>query len=80
MKYLPGVKEIAKNLKTEIDIWKYFLSNEVLNLIVHYTNQHIQSVSANYQRERYAKDTDRNSSNFWTVIFSRDFKIKSPKY
>lgn len=58
IKQLPGVKRIAKDLKREIDIWKYFFSKQVLNLIVHYTNQHIQSFRANYQRERDAKDTD----------------------
>lgn len=58
IKHLPGVKAGAKNLRTELEIWKYFFTNDILNLIVHYTNKHIQSVRSNYQRERDARDTD----------------------
>ncbi|XP_050304767.1 piggyBac transposable element-derived protein 4-like [Anthonomus grandis grandis] len=58
IKHFPGVKVAAKGLKTEIAIWKYFFTNDILNLIVHYTNKHIQSARSNYSRERDGKDTD----------------------
>lgn len=58
IKHLPGVKGTARGLKREIDIWKYFFTDDILNSIVYYTNKHIQLVRPNYQRERDARDTD----------------------
>ncbi|KAK9737512.1 Transposase IS4 [Popillia japonica] len=58
IKHVPGPKTSTKDLKKELDIWRYFLSEDILNSIVHWTNIHIQSFRTNYQRERDAKDTD----------------------
>nr|XP_023026647.1 piggyBac transposable element-derived protein 4-like [Leptinotarsa decemlineata] len=58
IKYLSGVKPPVTNLKKEAEIWSHFFSDTILNIIVEYTNQHIQEKRVHYQRERDAKDTD----------------------
>ncbi|KAJ3646387.1 hypothetical protein Zmor_005897 [Zophobas morio] len=56
--HLPGPKTYAKNAKSIDDCWSLFFSNDILNLIVQYTNQHINSVKDKFARERSARETD----------------------
>lgn len=39
---LPGVKGEARQMKTAMEIWSLFFTNEMLEKIVFYTNQHIE--------------------------------------
>lgn len=58
IKTFPGVKVIAKNLKSPLDIWNFFFTDEMLEVIVESTNKKIQTLSQNYSRERDAKPTN----------------------
>lgn len=58
VKHLPGPKRVVKDLKTPLLIWKYFFNDEMLSMIVEYTNQRIQSSRENYGRERDARETN----------------------
>ncbi|KAJ8933128.1 hypothetical protein NQ314_014195 [Rhamnusium bicolor] len=44
-KIIPGVPRSLRYLKTPLDIWKTFFSDEILNTIVICTNQKIEVVS-----------------------------------
>lgn len=57
VKVLPGVPRRLQHLKSPFDIWNIFFSNEILNIIVTYTNQKIEAVSENFARERDHKPT-----------------------
>lgn len=56
---LPGVGQNIE-LESPISSWKLFFTNEILDDIVNHTNERIQKVRPNYNRERDAKDTSRN--------------------
>lgn len=56
--HLPGVKGDARNAKTILQCWECLFNMEILELIVKYTNQYIDSVKAKFARERDAKETD----------------------
>lgn len=49
---LPGVRSVVKNLKSLLEIWKYFFSDEVLDIIVENTNKRIYLIKPKYARER----------------------------
>src|SRR5580765_867125 len=48
----PGVKGIARDAKTPLEIWKLFFSDPVIDIIVINTNKYIESIAKNYIRER----------------------------
>jgi len=54
-----GVKGIAGDAKTPLEIWKLFFSDSVIDIIVINTNKYIESIAKNYTRERDAKPTDK---------------------
>ncbi|XP_024083616.1 uncharacterized protein LOC112127235 [Cimex lectularius] len=56
--HLPGVKGDARNAKTVLQCWECLSTTEILELIVKYTNQYIDSVKSKFARERDAKETD----------------------
>lgn len=53
-----GVKPYGQQAKTILDCWSLFFSDEILNMIVENTNQHILESSGHFSRERSAKPTD----------------------
>ncbi|XP_046399025.1 piggyBac transposable element-derived protein 4-like [Ischnura elegans] len=55
---MPSVTPETRNLKTVEECWRYFVSNDIIEIIVKCTNQHIRSIKSNYKRERYAYETN----------------------
>lgn len=55
---LPTTRLPTRNLKTPIDIWKYFVNNAMLEIIVENTNKYIDSIRSNFSRDRDARHTD----------------------
>lgn len=47
-----------RGLKVSLEIWKYFVTDEMLQSIVDNTNQYIISVRENFARDRDARLTD----------------------
>ena len=58
MTRLPGVKSAAKHATTHIEAWETFFAEEMLQLIVEYTNLEIQRIRGNYSRERNGNPTN----------------------
>lgn len=56
--HLPGVKGNAKNASTVLQCWESLFDSEILELIVKFTNQYINSIKDKFARERDAKETD----------------------
>ncbi|XP_026476242.1 piggyBac transposable element-derived protein 4 [Ctenocephalides felis] len=48
----------AKNAATPIECWSLFFTDEMLNIILTYTNQYIEEVKVKYERERDTKPID----------------------
>ncbi|KAJ8926975.1 hypothetical protein NQ314_020616 [Rhamnusium bicolor] len=48
----------TRTLNTPIEILKYFINDEMVDLIVQHTNAYIDSVSDNFERERDARSTN----------------------
>ncbi|KAJ8930156.1 hypothetical protein NQ314_017072 [Rhamnusium bicolor] len=55
---LPISRLATRTLKTPIEIFKYFINDEMVELIVQHTNAYIDSVSDNFERERDARSTN----------------------
>lgn len=55
---LPGVIGEARNSISRLDCWKCIMSDEVVNLIVKYTNIYIVKIQNRFQRDRDAKVID----------------------
>jgi hypothetical protein len=55
---LPGVTGKAKNVEGISNTWQCLFDQEMLEMIVTYTNQYIESIRSNYERERNALPTD----------------------
>ncbi|KAF5282557.1 hypothetical protein FQA39_LY04964 [Lamprigera yunnana] len=47
IKVTPGETAATNNLNSPLEIWKHFFTDEVLELVVQFTNEHIFSVQAN---------------------------------
>ncbi|KAK9687761.1 Transposase IS4 [Popillia japonica] len=58
MRVLRGVIQAARKSKTEIECWKLFFSDDILDLIVANTNNYIQIVKDKLHRERDSRPTD----------------------
>nr|XP_047122928.1 piggyBac transposable element-derived protein 4-like [Hydra vulgaris] len=56
--HLPGVIGNAKNAKTPYECWNNFFTDNVIELIVTYTNIYIDSVKDRFVRQRDIKSTD----------------------
>lgn len=54
---LPTSRLPTRSLKTPIDIFRYFINDKMIDIIVKSTNLYISSISDNFQRERDAKTT-----------------------
>lgn len=55
---LPGVIGPARNANSILECWKCLISDEIIEIICLYTNQYIETIRAQYVRERDAKFTD----------------------
>lgn len=55
---LPGVVGAAKSARTPLECWSCLFSDDILNIIVQYTNQYIESIKPSFQRERDARPID----------------------
>lgn len=64
---LPGPKMAAKNLKSAIDIWKYFFDFQIIEQIVRYTNQHIDKQRHKFG-ERLSREPGTNISEMHCLI------------
>jgi hypothetical protein len=49
--HLPGAKSAAKHATTPTEVWETFFTEEMLQLIVEYTNLESQPIRGNYSRE-----------------------------
>lgn len=49
----------TRSLKESLDIWKYFVNDQMLDIIVDSTNIFIDSISGNYIRESDARSTNK---------------------
>ncbi|CAH1962352.1 unnamed protein product [Acanthoscelides obtectus] len=56
--HLPGPRNEARELKSEIDIYNLFLDQDIIGTIVESTNIYIQKARAKFGRERDARETD----------------------
>ncbi|KAI4471976.1 piggybac transposable element-derived protein 4 [Holotrichia oblita] len=57
---LPGVEgQDARNAKTELECWNLFFTEIILNLLVQWTNQHIENVREKFGRERDCRPTNK---------------------
>lgn len=54
----PGVKPVAKNINTIMECFNLFVSEEMLNDIVGFTNTHIRKIKDQFSRERDCKEID----------------------
>ena len=41
----------AKNAKTELETWKSFITSDILDIILLYTNKYIHSISSQFSKE-----------------------------
>jgi len=57
---LLGIKSAAKHATTPIEAWETSFTEEMLRLIVEYTNLEIQQIRGNYSREQNANPTNIN--------------------
>lgn len=55
---LPMSRLPTRGLKTSLEIWKYFVTDEMLQSIVDNTNKFIISVRENFARDRDARPSD----------------------
>nr|CAI5830619.1 unnamed protein product [Callosobruchus analis] len=55
---LPGVKNIAKNANSVESCWRLYITEEMVEQIVRYTNIYLAKLRNNYSRERDCRDTD----------------------
>ncbi|KAG5866932.1 hypothetical protein JTB14_019779 [Gonioctena quinquepunctata] len=58
IKRLPGSTSKTRHLKQPIEIWKYFITEEMISEIVTCTNLFIEKSKDNFSRERDARKTD----------------------
>ncbi|KAG5886589.1 hypothetical protein JTB14_001013 [Gonioctena quinquepunctata] len=58
IKRLPGTTTATRGLKEPIEIWEYFITDEMINIIVDGTNDYIQSVGNKFNRTRNANFTN----------------------
>jgi hypothetical protein len=77
--HLPGVKSAAKHATKPTEEWETFFTEEMLQLIVEYTNLEIQPIRGNYSRERKAligllflagllRSYHVNTANLWATV------------
>ena len=52
-----GVKDVAKNSKTPKELWRLFIDENMIDMIVECTNKYIEDRSASYSRQRDAEKT-----------------------
>lgn len=58
IKKLPGVIGAAKAAQTPLECWSCLMTDDILNIIVQYTNQYIETVKESFQRESDARTID----------------------
>ncbi|KAG5889212.1 hypothetical protein JTB14_033290 [Gonioctena quinquepunctata] len=56
--HLPAVKNIAKNANTVATCWILYITEEIIEQIVHCTNIYLAKLRNNHSRERDCRDTD----------------------
>lgn len=56
--HLPGVIGNAKNARTAVDCWNNLFTDDILDTIVRYTNQYMESIKHKFSRERDIVSTD----------------------
>jgi AAA ATPase containing von Willebrand factor type A (vWA) domain len=56
--HLPGVKGNAHNIKPALECWGNLFTNEILKMIVTYTNQYMDTTRYKFCRERDIRDND----------------------
>lgn len=55
---LPISRLGTRSLKNHKDIFKFFIDDEMLNILIENTNAYIESIAYNFERDRDAKPTD----------------------
>lgn len=72
--HLPGFRGPAKNYKTAFECWNVLITEEMLYIIVKFTNKHIDAVKQNFSRERDEKLTDKvEIKSFWAYCIWQAF-------
>lgn len=56
--HLPGVKGQAIAAKSAVDCWNCLFTEEILDIVVRYTNQYIETLRNTFSRERDINPTD----------------------
>ncbi|XP_023239706.1 uncharacterized protein LOC111638264 [Centruroides sculpturatus] len=56
--HLPGPVGEARMAKSIMECWNLFVSEDILRIVVKYTNEQIKRIQPNYKRERDVKLTD----------------------
>lgn len=56
--HLPGVKGEAKKAKTVLECWECLFTEDILETMIKYTNQYIDTIKGRFSRERDIKHTD----------------------
>lgn len=56
--HLPGVIGVARAAKSSVECWNCLFTDDILTDIVKYTNQYIDIIKENFDRERDARHTD----------------------
>ncbi|XP_045482051.1 uncharacterized protein LOC123686113 [Harmonia axyridis] len=57
-KMVPGTKGNARNAKTVLDCWKNLFTDEIIDIIVKYTNQYIDTIQHEFSRGSDVRHTD----------------------
>lgn len=60
IKQLPGARTATRNLKTPLEIWSYFINEDIFLLITENTNKYTQSLVNGYSRGRDPRSTAVN--------------------
>lgn len=59
LRKLPGPIGKARGIMTFLDTWACLFDESMLDIIVKFTNQYIDSIKNNFLRETYAKHIDK---------------------
>ncbi|XP_052754079.1 piggyBac transposable element-derived protein 3-like [Galleria mellonella] len=57
---LPEPKRVIAGEKESLSIWRHFFDDTIIDIIVKYTNQYIDTIRHKYTRETYARQTNLN--------------------
>ena len=69
LRHIPGLRGVAKRVQTPLELFKLFFTNEMVDMIVRYTNDCIQPVL-----ERFAPVLENGKSLYFHLVDHNDIK------